>query len=415
LRRAVGALGLAGLALAAIPLASPGPELVPAAIGDGPRWLLGVYGGGLGAGPGVYYGLLWAAFIAHLAVYFAAPALDGRLVVGASVLLVAGFALAPPLLSADVFSYIDYARLGALHGLNPYTHAPAALPGDPAHPYVGWTDTQSVYGPLFTLLSYPLALVSVPAALWILKATAGASVLALAWLVARLAPTRGIDPRGGFVMVALNPLVLVHVVGGAHNDALMALLLTAGCAAVLARRPVSGGAATAAAMAVKVSGAFAAPFALLGAMGRPRPGGASRFLAGGLLAAAALGIASLMAFGPHMLDSLSIAGENQERVSSFSIPNLVAEASNVDIGVVRAVALGGYAALLAVLVRWAWGGGDWVRAAGWAALGLLLATSWLLPWYVVWALPFAALSRDERLVAAVWALTALQLAARVPL
>lgn len=407
--------GLACLGLVAVPLAAPGPGLVPAAVGDGPGWLLGLYGQGLGIGPGGYYALLWAAFAAHLAVFFAAPALDARLLAGASVLLVAGFALAPPLLSADVFSYIDYARLGALHGLNPYTHAPAAWPADAAYPHVGWADSPSAYGPLFTLLTYPLALVPVPAALWLLKGGAAASVLALAWLVARLAPGRGVDPRRGFVLVALNPLVLVHVVGGAHNDAPMALLLTAACGAVLAVRPGGGGAALAAAAAVKVSAAFATPFALLGTLGRRRPGGALRFLAGAALAAAALALASLLAFGPHALDSLRVAGENQGRVSSFSIPNLLSEASNLDIGTVRALALAAYGALLAALVRWVWRGADWIRAAGWAALGLLLASSWLLPWYVVWALPLAALSRDDRLVGAVWALTALQLAARLAL
>ena len=65
--------------------------------------------------------------------------------------------------------------------------------------------------------------------------------------------------------------------------------------------------------------------------------------------------------------------------------------------------------------RWVLRGGDWVRAAAWASLGLLLASAWLLPWYIIWALPFAALSRDNPLITAVLALTALQLAARMPL
>jgi alpha-1,6-mannosyltransferase len=399
-------------------------------VGEGPDWLLGPYGGGLGIGPGGYYALLWVAFVAHLAVFFGAPLIDRRLLRGASYLLVGAFALAPPLLSADVFSYIDYARLGAEHGLNPYAHAPVEVPSDPAFPYVGWTDSESAYGPLFTLLTYPLALLSVPAAMWCLKALAGLSALALAALVARLAPARGIDPRRGYVMVALNPLVLVHVIGGAHNDAAMVLLLTAGCGAVLALRPATGGAALASAIALKVSAAFGAPFALLGAGGRGtgdpagrhgREGDGAgtqatvRFLAGAALAAAVVTLASLLAFGPHVLDSLAVAGENQGRVSSFSIPNLLSEALNLDVDLVRAVLAGAFAALIALLLRWVWGGGDWLRASGWAALGLLLSTAWLLPWYIVWALPFAALGRDERLVAAVWALTALQLAARIPL
>ena len=58
---------------------------------------------------------------------------SGARVVGALiVVLVAAFALAPVLLSHDVFSYVDYARLGVVHGLDPYVNAPDAAPADPA-------------------------------------------------------------------------------------------------------------------------------------------------------------------------------------------------------------------------------------------------------------------------------------------
>jgi hypothetical protein len=67
------------------------------------------------------------------------------------------------------------------------------------------------------------------------------------------------------------------------------------------------------------------------------------------------------------------------------------------------------------LLAWAWRGGDWVRAAAWAGLGLLVATAWLLPWYVIWALPLAAISRDRILQLLVLALTAFQLRARMPI
>lgn len=407
--RALGIAGLLCLLAAAVPLAAPGPGLVPAATGDGPSWLLGLYGHGLGVGPGAYYALLWAAFLAHLCVLVAAPALDRRLIRGAAAVLVIAFALAPPLLSQDVFSYIAYARLGALHGLNPYAHAPIELTADPIFAHVGWTESSSSYGPLFTLATYPVAHLSVPAALWTLKAVAGASVLALALLVAQVAPSRGIEERRGFVMVALNPLVLVHVVGGAHNDATTMLVAVAGCAAVLALRERSGGAAVLTAIGLKISAAFVAPFALLGSLRR------SRFLAGLALAAVAIAGASLAAFGTHAVDSAELVGENQGRASNYSLPNLLSELLGVGIGPVRALTAVAFAVLLLALGRWVLRGGDWVRATGWAALGLLLASAWLLPWYIVWALPFAALSRDNYLVTAVLALAALQLAARVPL
>jgi hypothetical protein len=67
------------------------------------------------------------------------------------------------------------------------------------------------------------------------------------------------------------------------------------------------------------------------------------------------------------------------------------------------------------LLVWTYRGGDWLRAAAWAGTGLLLATSWLLPWYLIWPLPLVALSGDRNLRLLMLALTAYQLGARIPL
>ncbi len=65
----------------------------------------------------------------------------------------------PVLISTDVFSYIAYARMGVEHAINPYTHGPIAIVHDPVYQYVGkdWKHVATAYGPLYTLLSYPLA------------------------------------------------------------------------------------------------------------------------------------------------------------------------------------------------------------------------------------------------------------------
>ena len=58
-----------------------------------------------------------------------------------------------------------------------------------------------------------------------------------------------------------------------------------------------------------------------------------------------------------------------------------------------------FVAVFAWLLRRVWRGQmDWIAAAGWATLAVLLASSSLLPWYVAWMLPLAALGRDRRLV-----------------
>ncbi len=367
---------------------------------------------------------MWVGFLAYLGMLAAAPRLGWRIVWGTIAVAVAGFAVAPVLLSHDVYSYVDYARLGVLHGLDPYVHPPFAAPTDPAFSRVTWPDTTSAYGPLFTLATYPLAWLPVDTALAVLKAVAAASVLGLAGLVARLAPARGVDPLRAVAFVALNPLVLVHVVGGAHNDGLAMLLAMTGVAAILGAREISGGAALVAAAAIKTSALIVAPFALLSAIRRPmglkptpyvgfRPIG--RLFLGAGLALAAIGAAGYAAFEWNWLHAIGLAGENQSRTSQMSIPVTVARLTGLDSEAVRIAALALYAVLLAALLAWTWRGGDWIRASAWATFALLLATSWLLPWYLVWLLPLVALSRDQVLTLGAIVLTAYQLGARIPL
>ena len=101
-----------------------------------------------------------------------------------------------------MFSYIAYARMGVEHGVNPYLHGPAAIVGDPVYHYVGhdWKHVATAYGPLYTLLSYPLAPLGVTGALWGMKLEAllaSAGTLALLWRCARAARLRpGVGPAG---------------------------------------------------------------------------------------------------------------------------------------------------------------------------------------------------------------------------
>jgi alpha-1,6-mannosyltransferase len=354
--------------------------------------------------------------------------LTRRLFWAAIVALLAAFALAPVLLSHDVYSYVDYARLGVVHGLDPYVHPPAAAPFDPAYARVTWIDATSAYGPLFTLATYPLAWLPVWLAAAALKATAALSVLGIAVLVARAAPVRGVSPLGAAAFVALNPLVLIHVVGGAHNDGLAMLVAAFGIWATLSELEVTAGAAYVAAMAIKLPAAIAAPFALLDAarsrhsppqsgvnVGYAFPRAASRLLLGAVVATLAISVAAYAAFGWHWLDAIGLAGENQHRTSHMSVPITVARLTGLNATAVRATALAIFAVAFIYLLAWTWRGNDWLRAAAWASFALLIATAWLLPWYLIWALPLVALSRDRPLQLLTLALTAYQLPARLPL
>jgi alpha-1,6-mannosyltransferase len=381
---------------------------ISAAHGGAPGWLLGPFGDGLGLGGRQYFACLSLALIAYLGVARCASALGPRVVWTAIVAAVVIFALAPPLLSQDAFSYISYARMSEVHGANPYDVAPIALPADAAFRYVGWVLAPSAYGPLFSILTRPLGLVGVPAALWTWKAVVALCVLGLALSTAKVARRRGADPLAAAALVALNPVVLVDVVGGAHNDAPMMLLAMGGVLAALAGREAVAGAGLALAATVKISGGLAAPFALIASRRR------GSFLAGAALALALVVAATIPLYGHAALDSFGLVADNQSLTTRLSLPRLVAKLPLVTIDEARAAAVAAYALTLAWLVAWTWRGGDWIRAAGWATFGMLLATSWIFPWYLLWVLPLAAVARDRALVAATIALTALQLAYGIP-
>jgi hypothetical protein len=386
---------------AAVPLALAGPGFVPAAAHAKPEWLLGPYGNGLGLHGPWFFVCLLVAFVAYLGLVVLADRIPARVlwsVVAGAVVL---FLLAPPLLSQDVFSYIAYARLGARHGLDPYVVVPAAVPHDAVLPFVGWREAVSAYGPLFTLATYPLGL-------WLLKCVAGASVIGIAAVAARAAGRRGADPMRAAVLIGLNPIVLVDVIGGAHNDALTVLLVTA-VVAMLGRNEIAAGASVVGSAALKASALVAAPFALLASRGR------RELLAAEIGALALAGAVSYAAFGITPLDAAGVVGLDQSLTSRHSVPSTLARVADLGVSPVRVALELAYVVLLVVLLVRTARGGDWVRAAGWAAFGLLLATSWLMPWYVLWVLPFAAVAGDGPLSVAVLALCAFQLTSRVPI
>jgi alpha-1,6-mannosyltransferase len=419
-------LGATYVALAVL-WAAHGSNVVLATAGGSPDWLLGPFeplaagfaGGSLG-GP-LFYAALWVALGAYCVVLARARSLGTRTVAGAIAAAHVLFLLAPPLLSQDVFSYVAYARLDVVHGLDPYTHSPSDAPGDAVFPYAGSKDFTSVYGPLFTVATFPLAKTGVPFAFWTLKAVAAAASLGVVALVWWCAKRLGRDPRLPALVVGLNPLVLVHVVGGAHNDALTVLLWMGGVAALLAGRDALAGGLTALSGAVKASAAVLGPFMLIGA--RRRVALLAGAVAGGLVAVAV----AVIAFGDSALEAFALLGDNQDRTSHWSIPQRtadgIAELTGGSAGTIvdYTRALLGIALVGAVvlLLRAAWRRrgvpGGWIAPAGWATLGVLLTTAWLVPWYAIWLLPLAALGADRRLLVASIAMCAYMMVIAVPL
>jgi alpha-1,6-mannosyltransferase len=309
--------------------------------------------------------------------------------------------LAPPLLSTDVFSYQFYGRMGAMYGTNPYLAGPHALALDPLFPYIGakWSYTPTVYGPLFTVLSYAFAPLSIAASAVAFKAIAACASLgtvALVWNSARL---RGINPVKAAALVGLNPLIVVYGVGGGHNDLLMMLALVAGIYLMLAHRERASGALTMTAAAIKLTGGLLLPFAI--ASGGPHAGDRRRkLLIGAGFGFAVFTTLGLSLFGAGPLHLLATIQKVQSEGDWHSIPGFIGTRlgletlAHITSWLLAAVFIGVFWWLL----RRVWRGQlDWIDAAGWTAATLLVTASSLLPWYVAWLIPLAALASDRRL------------------
>jgi alpha-1,6-mannosyltransferase len=310
----------------------------------------------------------------------------------------------PILLSTDVFSYIAYARMGVEHGINPYLHGPIAITGDPVYHYVGqdWKHVATAYGPLYTLLSYPLAPLGVKGALWGMKLEAllaSVGTLALTWRCARI---RGFDPVVALLAVGANPLYILYGLGGAHNDLIMMLLMMAAVSLTLAGRDAPAAAAVVAGALVKATVAALLPFMIL----------ARRRLAPILGAVAALLLGALIGyavFGIHGIDVVAALNRDAAFVSTDSFPTEIAHLLGkpgvfpVDHDLLKAALV-----LIVLHLLWrTWRGYDWVAASGWTLLAIAVTSTWLLAWYILWPLPLAVITRDRRLLVATLAVQAL--------
>lgn len=389
---------------------------VPASRHGFPDWLRGPFRGlSLDGLTSQRFALLLLGMtVGYLVVLACAGAVRARWAIAGIVAVHAVFLLAPPLLSGDVFSYLQYARLGTVHGLNPYADAPTHIAGDLAYRFASEHRITSPYGPLWTLVSDAAVPFGVQAGLWALKALAALASLGIVALVWRGVRRAGRDPVGPALLVGLNPLVVLYAVGGAHNDLLMMLLAVGGIVVLTEPalpRPALGGAALAAATAVKASAGLLVPFALLGMHGERR----RRSLAGMLAVAVVVLLAALIAFGIDALNLVDVLGTEQQRRALNSVPRAASRVLGSD-GLSEGVRVTFAVAFVAValgLLVWVRRGADWVTAAGWATLALLLSTAWLLPWYGAWLMPLAGLSDSLWLRRAAVAFTAIYAATKI--
>ncbi len=414
-----------------------------------PHWMAGPLGGLWPSltrnGKGLKY--LFSAPIVLMYVCYVVglkyvPRLPARWAIAAIVAVQAIMFLSPPLALTDIFNYVNYGRMEVVHNLNPYTTIPVLEPhNDPSYVLSNWHQLLSPYGPLFTLITFAVVPLGVAASFWVLKGMLMLTSLGIVLLVWHSARLVGRDPVRAIVFVGLNPIVLVWGLGGDHNDFLMMfcvvlgfyLLLRAkyggggrqvgraaavragegeavgsgapvgpGACASEAEQPeaqwfsptlIGAGVAFAAAVAIKASAGILLPVVLAALLHRRRE--LLQLLFGMALGAVVFGAASIVAFGPHLPD-LATQGR---LVTMVSIPNLLGLAlgQGGETDTLRVLLSGVLVACVAACSWLAWRRRDSVAAAGWASVALLVTLSWVLPWYVLWILPLAALSDSRRL------------------
>ncbi|MEC4762051.1 polyprenol phosphomannose-dependent alpha 1,6 mannosyltransferase MptB [Mycobacterium sherrisii] len=142
--------------------------------------------------------------------------------------------IAPPMYSKDVYSYLAQSQI-SLEGLDPYKVGPASGLGlghvfTLSVPSV-WRETPAPYGPLFLWIGRGISALTgenIVAAVLCHRLVVLAGVAMIVWATPRLARRCGVAEVSALWLGVANPLLLMHLVAGIHNEALMLGLMLIG-------------------------------------------------------------------------------------------------------------------------------------------------------------------------------------------
>jgi hypothetical protein len=415
--------------------------------GDYPSWLAGPLAPltswlplGSGMLDAVFISGFSIMYVAYVAVLICAPRVRPVYALSAVVALQVIFFLSPPLPLTDIFNYLNYGRMEVIYHLNPYTTIPALEPhNDPTFALSNWHGLESPYGPLLTLFTMAVVPLGVAGSYWVLKAALLATSLASVWLIWGCAGLLGRNRLGAALFLGLNPIVLIWGLGADHSDFLMIVLIELALYALLRARvkrseatlrpppqlaldgvlervragwrrlvsvidgvprplragepswwwEVGGGVLLVGAVAVKASALILFPIVLAGSARR------LRIVTGMVIGAVGFGLVSYAAFGATVPD----LSQQDKLVIPTGVPNLVGYLLGVggETNTLRTIFTAALVASVLACTVWAWRSRDWVMPCAVASLVLLLTLSWVLPWYLLWLLPFAALARGRRI------------------
>ena len=181
-------------------------------------------------------------------------------VVGAVIALWAiPVSLGPPLLSNDVYSYVAQGEM-ASRGIDPSSVGPVELGrndftsgADPV-----WRSAPAPYGPVAVVAARSAVEIGghdQVAAINVYRVIVWIAVIMAAIGIGLIAVGNGLSAAVAIAIGIGNPIMILHIIGGAHNDALMFGLLALGLAAAQREKKKLAVALIAAATAVKLPAA----------------------------------------------------------------------------------------------------------------------------------------------------------------
>lgn len=171
--------------------------------------------------------------------------------------------LAAPLSSRDVYSYLMQGAM-VRDGFDPYTEGPAVNPG----PFLlevsqDWRNTTTPYGPLHLWLGEGVTRLvgdNVTIGLFVYKLISVLSFAAIAWSIPLIARKLGADPTLALWLGVANPVMILHLIGGMHNESTMVALVSLGLLLCLHNRYIAGLALIAVSVSMKATAFIAVPF-----------------------------------------------------------------------------------------------------------------------------------------------------------
>jgi alpha-1,6-mannosyltransferase len=300
---------------------------------------------------------------------------------------------AAPLATQDVWAYGAEGRL-VLAGHGGYR--PASALGHSLWTQgvdIKWIAHPSPYGPGALDLSALFVRISgghpwVAAEWWRVTAIVGLTLCL--WGTGRLASHHGGNGVGA-AMAAINPLVVVILVGGIHNDGLMLGLAVAAVALSIAARQWEGALLCAAAVAVKPNALLALGALAWWTWGRNRTDRLRAVVVTGVALVGVLVVSGLAVGGGFAWLSTGLVSGGIAGPWSIG-----AELTGSSTGwFVESVAVGGCVGAVA-LVLWSRARLGWMVGLGWGFAALAVSSPRPEPWYLTWAVVFLACGGLER-------------------